>query len=82
MCGRPKEQIHHCLHGVANRKHSDRLGLLIPVCAECHTGPNGIHHNRKLDLQVITYAQRVFEEKIGTREEFRKIFGKSWITED
>lgn len=79
LCGSRKQEIHHCIHGTANRKHSDRLGLVIPVCHECHQGRRGIHNNRKLDLVIIQNAQRVFEEKIGTREEFRKIFGKSWL---
>lgn len=76
LCGMPKQNIHHCIHGTANRKHSDRLGLVIPVCYQCH---QAIHSTRKLDLQVMQGAQRVFEEKIGNREDFRRIFGKSWL---
>lgn len=76
LCGAPKQNIHHCIHGYANRKHSDRLGLVIPVCFPCH---QAIHHDRKLDLRVIQNAQRVFENKIGTRKEFMEIFGKNYL---
>jgi hypothetical protein len=79
ICGRPRQAIHHCLHGTANRKHADRLKLVIPICFECHQGANGIHNNRKLDLRVIRCAQRKFEEKLGTREDFIRIFGKNYL---
>lgn len=30
-------------------------------------------------MEVKTYAQTVFEAEIGTRDDFRAIFGKSYI---
>lgn len=39
LCGRPAECVHHMLPG-AKRKASDRLGLVVPLCNDCHTmGP-------------------------------------------
>ena len=80
LCGsRGPLQIHHCIHGTANRKNSEHYGLKVPLCMECHTGPNGVHNNRKKDLQLIVLAQLKFESLYGDREEFRKVFGKSWL---
>ena len=39
---------------------------------------DGIHFNKELDLRVKRMAQEVFEQT-HTREEFRNIFGKSWL---
>lgn len=78
VCGSPYPEVHHVLFG-PNRKHSDKYGLVIPLCAEHHRGNNGPHMNRKIDLHYKEQAQRKFEEKQGTREEFRRIFGRSYL---
>ena len=70
---------HHVIFGTANHKWSEKLGLTVYLCYEHHEGNTGVHHNRDLDLRLKQYAQEVFEAKIGTREDFRKIFGKSYI---
>lgn len=71
-------ELHHCIHGVANRKIADREKLVVYLCREHHTGNHGVHHNRELDLQLIRLAQSKYEET-HTREEFRQIFGKSYL---
>lgn len=38
LCGSPYVEIHHCLHGTANRKKADKYNLVIPLCHEHHTG--------------------------------------------
>lgn len=35
--------------------------------------------NGVIDLKYIQMAQKAFEDKVGDREEFRKLFGKSWL---
>jgi hypothetical protein len=79
ICGSPYVEIHHAIHGTANRKVADKYGLTIPLCHEHHLGALGPHLNRTVDLTYIKAAQRAFESKVGTREEFRKLFGKSWL---
>lgn len=69
---------HHILHGTANRRISEETGLWCYLCVEHHTGSHGVHHNRELDLMLIQYAQRKFEET-HTREEFRQAFNKSYL---
>ena len=71
-------ECHHCIHGTANRKIADREGLWIWLCRMHHTGSLGVHNNRELDLKVIRYAQEKYEET-HTREEWRELFGKSWL---
>jgi len=79
LCGNSNVEIHHAIHGTANRKVADKYGLIIPLCHEHHLGALGPHLNRTVDLTYIKAAQRAFESKVGTREEFRSLFGKSWL---
>ncbi len=74
---------HHPFGGRANRKISDKFGLKGNLCLKHHRGDiNGnkeaVHHNRENDLKLKRYFQEIFE-KTHTREEFRSIFGKSWL---
>lgn len=82
ICGSPYVHEHHIFEGTANRKLSEKYGMKCYLCQPHHTGDSGVHFNKSIDNELKKYAQRVFEEKIGTREDFRKIFGKSWIMED
>lgn len=69
--------LHHCIHGNSNRKNSDDYGLTVWLCRDCHAR---VHNkDRNLDLQLIEFAQRRWEEEYGDRESFRKVFGKSWL---
>ena len=69
-------ECHHCIHGNANRKIADREGLTVNLCHRCH---QKVHDtDREMDLMLIQYAQRKFEET-HTRQEFRELFGKSWL---
>ena len=66
----------HCLHGQANRKLADRLGLWVWLRHDIHMR---LHDSDKeLDRQLQKEAQEAFE-KTHTREEFRAIFGKSYL---
>lgn len=72
---------HHIFGGNPNRKRSEQQGLKVYLCPEHHrTGAEAVHRldlngNQKL-LQEI--AQKAFEQK-HTREEFIKIFWKSYL---
>lgn len=78
VCKRPRQQIHHILEAY-NRSKSETYHYIAPLCAEHHTGPHGVHHNRQMDIQFKQMAQRHFEKTHGTREDFIKVFGKSWL---
>lgn len=70
---------HHIFFGTANRKQSEKYGLKVYLCGMDHNMSNrGVHFNKELDLELKQLAQAKFEET-HTREEFRAIFGKSWL---
>lgn len=79
ICGTGVTEEHHVFFGTANRKMSDKYGLIVYLCPEHHRGQQGVHHNRHFDLMLKKEAQLVFEEDVGTRLEFMKIFGRSYL---
>lgn len=68
-------ECHHMIHGTSNRKNAEKYGLKLYLCQRHHAE---VHNDKKLDLVLITMAQKKFEET-HTRDEFRSIFGKSWL---
>lgn len=79
ICGRPYPQIHHVFYGTGNRKLSDKLGFVVPLCQEHHTGPNGVHFNKKLDIALKRKSQKIYESKVDTRNAFISTFGRSYL---
>lgn len=70
----------HHIFGAANRKNSEKYGSVIPLRPDLH--PNGVNAGKDatdIDVKLKQMAQTYFEEHYGTREEFRGIFGKSWL---
>lgn len=78
VCGRYGTEIHHILFGTANRKLSDKYGLVIGLCYEHHRGRTGVHQNRELDLTMKRVAQREFI-KTYQNEDFLAIFGRNYL---
>ena len=77
ICGRKGQlDVHHCISGTANRKMADIYGLTVYLCRDCH---GALHDKGKYDMELKQFAQRQFEAKIGSRDDFRRIFGKSWL---
>ena len=71
--------IHH-IYGGPNRNNSEKYGLIIPLCADHHNmSPDSAHLNPDINKRLKVIGQEVFETKVGTREEFIQIFGKSYI---
>lgn len=74
-CGRHGSHTHHCIFG-KNRKNSEKYGLKVRMCAECH---RRLHdQDEALAMKYRRMAQEYFE-KSHTREEFREIFGRSYL---
>ena len=78
VCGRYGTEIHHILFGTANRKLSDKYGLVIGLCCEHHRGRTGVHQNRELDLTMKRVAQREFI-KTYQNEDFLAVFGRNYL---
>ena len=81
VCGREPAQIHHVFFGWSNRQNSEKYGYVVGLCFDHHTGHMGVHTgNKSLELELKRMCQEDFEKNIGTRDEFRKIFGKSYLS--
>lgn len=78
ICGSNYVEEHHVFHGTANRAKAEKYHLTIPLCNKHHTGSADCpHKNKVIDLAFKCWGQTVFEQKFGTREDFRREFGKS-----
>lgn len=79
VCGRPHPHKHEVFFGEKQRKHSIKYGMVLPLCYIHHEGNESPHRNREIDLRYKEKAQEVWENTYGTREDFREIFGKSYL---
>ena len=67
---------HHVYHGSANRKLAEKYGCWVWLRSDIH---KTLHDkDKELDRYLQQECQKKFEET-HTREEFRKIFGKSYL---
>lgn len=70
----------HHIFGGANRKNSEKYGFVVPLRPDLH--PNGVYAGQSaklIDVKLKTMAQEYFEREYGTRDDFRRIFGKSYL---
>ncbi len=82
FCGRPAECEHHLLFGTGMRELAEQDGLKVPSCNNCHnigqvTGR--IHDNPMAERLSKILGQAIYEANIGSREEFRTRYGKSYM---
>lgn len=67
---------HHIYHGTANRKLAEKYGCWVWLEHSVHMR---LHDkDKELDRRLQRECQNAFENN-HTREEFRKIFGKSYL---
>ena len=71
--------LHHIFFG-KNRKISDKNGFVCYLCYEHHEGQTGVHNKNGncLDDYLKKTCQERFE-RLHSREEFRKLIGKSYL---
>lgn len=74
---------HHVFHHThRERMLSEKYGFIAPLRKDLHqNGKDSVHMNPngKIDLELKVMCQRYYEEHIGSREEFRKEFRKSYL---
>ena len=75
ICGAKKDHIHEIYFG-SYRQRSIKLGMCIPLCFSCH---KEMHRNHEWQEYWHIKGQQYFEKNIGSKAEFIKIFGKSYI---
>ena len=79
ICGRLTGlERHHILGGVANRPLSEKFGLWVYLCHECHTGKDGAQYNREKGDRLKRLAQIAFEAR-HSHEEWMQIFRKNYL---
>lgn len=80
FCTRTDTLERHHIFGGSRRKASEKYGFTVYLCREHHTEPpDGVHHNREKSDHLKRRAQEQFELYYGDRDEFRKVFGKSYL---
>lgn len=81
FCGTTNNlEEHHCLHGWANRRLSEKDGLKVWLCNYHHTGSNeAVHNNPDADLFLKKMAQEYYERNIGTRQQFIQRYGRNYL---
>lgn len=79
FCGRYGTEIHHIFFGTANRKLSDKYGMVVGLCYNHHRGRQGIHNgNRELDIMLKQIAQTRFRQ-VYPEVDFLAVFGKNFL---
>ena len=77
LCGSYGPTDEHHIFGGPVRKTSDRLGLVVHICRDCH---RDLHDRGGKSMDYLhTIGQRAYEEQIGTREQFIKDFIRSYL---
>lgn len=86
LCGCNGSVYGHKLHrhhifGSANRPLSEKYGLVVDLCAACHTNaPHAVHRNAETMEYLHKYGQRkAMKEQGWTKAEFIAIFGKNYL---
>lgn len=75
LCGKKKNDLHEVFGG-RNRINSIKYNFILPLCRECHSSNqnnaifNGYWHKQ---------GQLYWEEFIGSREEFIKVFRRNYL---
>lgn len=59
---------HHIFGGVANRKISEKYGLKVFLCRDCHTGKQGAQYYKERNLELKQEAQKAFVKLYGTKK--------------
>lgn len=68
---------HHVIYGSANRKWSEKYGLKIYVCLNCH---NAIHHKHFHDADLHKIAEQAWLDYYNkTIEDWIRVFGKNYL---
>ena len=80
VCKKRQVHEHHIFMGTSNRKKSEQYGYKVFLCPHHHNmSDEGVHFNKPLDLSLKAMAQKHFEKNHGSRADFIKEFGKSWL---
>lgn len=75
-CGKPRRALHEVFNGNAERQKSKDYGMVVALCERHHSLA---HRNGQFTRELKQMGQSIFEEKVGSREEFMRIFGRNYL---
>ena len=79
LCGRQINlERHHLMPGIANRKLSEKYGLWVWLCHNCHTGTDGAQYNNDKGISLKKDGQEAFEKKYS-HEDWMHVFGRNYL---
>lgn len=82
FCGKVLDlELHHCIHGTANRRLADEDGLTVWLCFDHHRGRFGVHSdNVEKDNLLKRVAERAYLRYYKkTVDDFIKRYGKNYL---
>lgn len=68
-------EVHHCIHGTANRRLADEDGLTVYLCRGCHSA---LHDRGLFDRSLQSIAMKAYIEHYGSTEDFRRRYGRTY----
>ena len=81
LCGRPATETHHVMSGTANRKLSEKYGLKVRLCHNCHTGSDhSAQYDPEKNRMLKIEAQMAFEQLYG-HDKWMQTFRRNYIFE-
>ena len=69
---------HHVIHGTANRKLSEKWGLKVYLCMNCHNALHSKTAFHDLDLKQLA-EEEWLKQNNKTVDDWIKIFGKNFL---
>lgn len=75
LCDKKKNDLHE-VYGGRNRINSIKYNFILPLCRECHSSNQ---NNPIFNDYWHKQGQLYWEEFIGTREEFIKVFKRNYL---
>ena len=75
-CGSIYQLTKHEIFEGRNRQNSMKHGFVLPLCLKCH---RELQEDTDFNDKWKKKAQEYFENNIGTREDFLKIFRRNYL---
>lgn len=79
LCGSVRTLERHHVFGAYNRPKSEKYGLTVLLCHDCHNEPPlGAHHNKQTMDYLHRVGQQAFEATYPDKD-FLSIFGRNYL---
>lgn len=81
LCKKWSWMEEHHIFGGSNRNKSEKYGLKIDLCLDCHKeGKQSAHKCADTAQKLHEYGQKKYmEEHNASIDDFRKVFGKNYL---